>query len=184
MGLNSITRIVCGLHTTGTRAENCFPGKYEEKMKCSCCFRSLILPQQEMPKKAPGARGIRAALASCAQQTLSFLPNPAALELLHSEGSQPLRFKKGGISSVPCTISAGAARGGQGISSRKEAETGNRGPVIEAICFNKAMLLVVKQRFCWRKKRVARSPAPFPEVQSVYNLRGYMIVLKYLGHSS
>lgn len=37
---------------------------------------------------------------------------------------------------------------GAGIGSRKEAETGNRGPVIEAICFNKDMLLVVKQRFC------------------------------------
>lgn len=181
MGLNSISRIVCGLYTTGTRAENCFPEKYEEKMKCSCCFRSLILPQQEIPKKAPGARGIRATPAFCAQQTLSFLPNPAALELLHSDGSQPLRFKKGGISSVLCTISAGAARGGQGISSRQEAETGNRGPVIEAICFNKAMLLVVKQRFCWRKKRVARSPAPFPEVQCIYNLKGIYDCAEVLG---
>lgn len=37
-----------------------------------------------------------------------------------------------------------AAREGQGVGSRKEAETGNRGPVIEAICFNKDMLLRVK----------------------------------------
>lgn len=43
-----------------------------------------------------------------------------------------------------CGISSGTARGeGQGIDSRK-AETGNRGPVIKAICFNKDMLLVVK----------------------------------------
>lgn len=62
------------------------------------------------------------------------------------------RFKKGGISLVSCTIYAvfplEQPKGGQGIGSRKEAEAGNRGPVIEAICFNKDMLLVVKERFC------------------------------------
>lgn len=68
---------------------------------------------------------------------------------------KPLTFKKGGISSVLCAAYAlfplpteKAARGGQGIGSRKETETGNTGPVIEAICFNKDMLLVVKKRFC------------------------------------
>lgn len=53
---------------------------------------------------------------------------------------------------MSCTIYAvfplEQPKGGQGIGSRKEAEAGNRGPVIEAICFNKDMLLVVKERFC------------------------------------
>lgn len=34
---------------------------------------------------------------------------------------------------------------GQGILSRKEAETGNRGPVIETICSNKDMFLLEKE---------------------------------------
>ena len=33
---------------------------------------------------------------------------------------------------------------GQGSGSRKAAETGSRRPVIEPICFNKDVLLVVK----------------------------------------
>lgn len=98
-----------------------------------------------------------------------------------TEGLWPLRFWEGwhqlgaveamyAVFPLPTERAVGVE--GQGFSSRKEAETGNRGPVIETICFNKDRLLVEKRRG-W--------PAlhPLPEVQSICNLIVRTTVLRY-----
>lgn len=46
---------------------------------------------------------------------------------------------------IYCISAAQRSSGGRGILSRKEAETGNRGPVIETICSNKDMFLLEKE---------------------------------------
>jgi hypothetical protein len=63
---------------------------------------------------------------------------------------------------IYCISAAQRSSGGQGLLSRKEAETGNRGPVIETICSNKDMLLLEKE---W--------PAfhPLLEAQPIYDLK-------------
>lgn len=155
--------------TTGRTVE-LLPRKVgRKKCRLFCSFRSLgLITAGAAKEKSLGARSARAALASFAKQSILFLPDLAALRtpLLRWVVVPQVQERWHQLNSVHnvCYSSphrrSRQRRGGEGISSRKAAETGNRGPVIEAICFNKDMLLVVKQiqeRREW--------PAPEPPLQ-------------------
>ena len=57
--------------------------KKRQKCRQFCCFRSLIVPQREVP----GSRSVRAALASRAQQSMDSCQTQQPREPLYLDGS-------------------------------------------------------------------------------------------------